>query len=423
MMRADPQTAAAAVTLGLSLALSVALLGSYSTYQHTPFHLTLQRPFTAWGDVRRLYQGLASQAVISPPDNLTAQVMSAAWCDLPSVRPWVAPANRSAACACLWAKQQYFVTNNTWPLGVYTRAACDAAGDDAVSCLRYRSTWDVWRCGKDCSLHPMVLALTCDLGLAMLSLAALLAQLRAQRYLVWSLTGLLALGGIACLLALRPVQDCFFAILLSGVWAGIVVGLDGELSRQSPREPPAEGALEAPRQPLALVTCLWFVHPLAVAAVAAYLAVAHAVRDVAGVLCYAALGFLAGTLAQRVHWARCFLVFGADGGGWSLSAHFAGVVRKWFVNCLALALGGIWLGLLVLAYTQWLGSSPYAAAGVSLALLLMCAAVAGLELAAAVFEPRLGRIGELGGLEGAQLALVLALHVIFTVTAVADAAR
>lgn len=423
MMRADPQTAVAGLVFALSGTLSLILLGSYWNYKSASFHLTLQRPFTSWRDVRQLYQGLAGQPVVSPPDNLTAQVLGAAWCNLPSVRPWVAPANRSEACACLAGKQRYFVENNTWPQGVYTRAACDSAGDEAVSCLRFRSTWDVWRCGEDCKLHPMALALTCDVGLAMLSLAALLSQYRFNKYGTWALTGVLAVAGIICLLSLRPVQDFLFALLLAGLWAGIVFGLDGELLRQAHQPLLAEDEPSPPPRPLALVTCLWFVHPLTVAAVAAYLAVAHTVRDVAGVLCYAALGFLAGLFAQRVHWARCFLVAGADGGGWVLSSHFAEVMQKWVVGSLALALGGVWLGLLVLGYTQWLGSSPYAAAGVSLALLLVCAAVAVLELAAALSAPRMGRIGELGPVEGTQIALVLALHVIFTVTAIADAAK
>lgn len=420
---ADSQTIACAVSFGLSATLSLILLIGYWFLQENAFRLTLQRPFTSWRDVRSLYQDLVGRPVISPADNLTVRVMSAAWCDLPSPRPQIVPANRSEACSCLSRKQAYFINNNTWPQGLYTRQACDAAGDEAVSCLRYRSTWDVWPCGKDCNVHPMALALTCDLGMTMLSLAALLVQVGFSKSGMWGLTALPALAGIGILAVARPIQDFVFMLILVGVWFGIVVALDGELFRDQGRALSVDGELTRPRVGLAIVTCLWFGFPLTVASVSVYVAIAHTVRDLVGVLCYAGLGYLAGLLAQRVHWARCFLVFGADGGGWRLSVHFATVVYKWATYCLGLALAGVWLGLLILAYTQWLGSSPYGAAGVSLTLLLMCAVITVLELAAALVTPRMGRIGELGPVEGAQLALVLALHVIFTVTAIADAAK
>jgi hypothetical protein len=419
------ETAAAGLTLALASALSLVLLGSYTTYQSTPFVLTLEQPFTAWRDVRSLYQGLSGQPVISPPDNLTALVMATAWCNYTTPRPYVVPANRSAACACLWGKQQTFAYNNTWGGGLYNQSTCYAAGDAAVGCLRYRSVWNVWQCGGDCAVHPMVLALTGDLGLVALALAALLGSLRQPRWAVWALTALPVLAGLVLLLYARPVQNFFFVMVLLAVWAGIVVGLDGELSGRERPLPIGEGgpALVPPR-PLPLVTCFWFAQPLLTASAAVYLAVAHTVRDLLGVLAYAGLGYLAGLLAQRLHWCRCYLVFGADGGGWPLPRHFAFAVQRLAVDCLSLALVGVWTGLLVLAYTQWLGSSPYAAAAVSLVLLLLFLAVGGLEIAAAMLGPALGsEIGRLGWLEGAQISLALAAQVIFTVTSVVDGAR
>ena len=416
------ETTASGFVLALSTLLSVVLLGAYTSYQSTPFYLTLEAPFSSWRDVRSLYQGLAGQPVISPPDNLTALVMGTAWCNHTSPRPYLVPANRSAACACLWGKQQAFVYNNTWGSGLYNTSTCYAAGDDAVGCLRYRSVWDVWLCGDDCRVHPIVLALTGDLGLAALSLAALLGALRQPRALVWGLTAVPVLAGIVLLLATRPVQNFIFAMILLAVWVGIVVGLDGELSGQA-RAGPAGGE-SLPARPLAAMTCFWFAQPLLSAAAAAYLATAHTVRDLAGVLCYTALGYLAGLLAQRVHWARCYLVFGADGGGWPMPRHFAAAVQRLALYCLALALVGVWTGLLVLAYTQWLGNSPYAAAPVSLVLILMLAGVGGLELAAGLAGPDAGsEIGKIGWLEAAQIALALAGQLIFTVTAVVDGAR
>ena len=419
------ETATAGLVLAVSSALSIVLLGTYPTYQGTPFHLSLQQPFSAWRDVRSLYQGLSGQPVVSPPDNLTALVMGTAWCNHSTPRAYMVTANRSAACACLWGKQQAFAYNNTWGGGVYNTSTCYSAGDDAVSCLRYRSVWDVWQCGDDCRVHPIVLALAGDLGLTALALAALLGSLRQSRWMVWGLTGVPVLAGIVLLLYARPVQNFLFAMVLLAVWAGIVAGLDGELSGQDRHQPLGEGGPPAPiARPLPLMTCFWFAQPLLTASAAVYLAVAHTVRDLAGVLAYAALGYLAGLLAQRVHWCRCYLVFGADGGGWPLPQHFAHAVQRLAVYCLSLALVGVWTGLFVLAYTQWLGGSPYSAGAVSLVLILLLAGVGGLELAAGVLGPALGsEIGRLGWVEGTQIALALAGQTIFTVTAVVDGAR
>lgn len=419
-----PETAGAWILFALSAALSAVLLGTYPAYRDTSFQLTLQRPFTSWRDLRELYQGLSGQPVQTPTAPLTALVMSKAWCNYTTPRPWVVPANRSAACACLWARQQAFL-NNTWDNNTYNQSACYAAGEDAVGCLRFRSTWDVWGCGDDCRVHPIALALTSGLGLTALGLAALLATMQRSRGLVWGLTGLPVLVGVALLLSVRPVQNFLCAMVLLAVWAGIVVGLDGELSGQARAPLVGEnGPVPGGARPLALMTCFWFAQPLLAASSAAYLAVGHTVRDLGGLLCYAALGYLAGLLAQRVHWARCYVVFGADGGGWPLPSHFAHAVQRLLVDCLGLALAGVWTGLLVLAYTQWLGGSPYSAGSVSLVVLLLCAAVGGLELAAGLAGPALGsEIGRLGWLEGTQIALALAGQVIFTVTAVVDGAR
>lgn len=411
---ASPETVGAWLVFLVSAGLSVLLLSVYISYRDAAFQLTLQRPFTSWRDVRELYQGLSGQPVQTPPDNLTALVLSKAWCNYTTPRPWVVPANRSAACACLWAKQQAFVNNNTWGGGTYNQSVCYAAGDDAVGCLRFRSTWDVWGCGDDCRVHPVALAATSSLGLCALGLAALLASMQKSQGLVRGLTGVPLLGGVVLLLALRPVQNFLFAMVLLAVWAGIVVGLDGELSGPQPSwlQSSAEG------RPLALMTCFWFVQPLLVASGASYLAIAHSVRDLAGLLCYATLGYLAGLFAQRVHWARCYLVFGADGGGWPLPSHFARAVQRLAVWGLGLGLVGVWTGLLVLAYTQWLGGGPFAAAGASLALVLLCAAVCGLELGAGLAG---SEVGKLGWVEGTQIALALAGQIVFASTAMADA--
>ena len=443
-----------AVTLGLSTALSIALAACYPTYQHTPMHLTLQRPFAAWGDLRRLYQGLAGQAVVSPPDSLTALVMSTAWCDHPSARQGVVPANRSAACACLYAKNQLFVGGNTWVNGTYTPSVCNAAGNDAVGCLRYRPVWDVWLCGDDCKLHPIPLALTCNLGLTILSLAALMGQFRMHPYAVWAACAVPALAGAALFLLVRPVQNFLFAMITLGVWAGVAVGLDRELSPEDPVPPapeqgqnasfasaglaaqraqrarrsrlsvdPAGPAFQRPARPAGIVTCLWFCYPLTLAGAVAYMAVAHTIRDVVGVLCLAALGYVGGLMAQRVHWARCYLVVGADGGGWPLTGHLARALYTWVVRCLGLGLAGVWVALSVLCYNNWLGNSPYTAAPVSLVLLVLCFLVSALELLAAAMPPALGVIGQVGWMECTQAALVLACHTIFAATAIVDAAK
>lgn len=404
----------AGIVLALSAALSVVCLGAYPAYKGAALQLTLQQPFTSWSEVRDVYNGLAGKPVQSPPDNLTALVMGTAWCNHSTPRPWIVPANRSDACACLWGKQQTFVNNNTWDNGKYNKSACNDAAQDAAGCLRFRSVWDVWGCGDGCRVHPLALALTSNLGLCALALAGLLGALRQPRALVLGLTAVPVLAGVVALLYAGVVQNFLLALVLLAVWAGIAVGLDGELS----------GRELGPTRPLALMTCFWFAQPLLSASAGAHLAVAHTVRDLAGVLCYATLGYLAGLLAQRVHWCRCYLVFGADGGGWALPQHFAQAVRELTIACLGLALVGVWTGLFVLAYTQWLGDSPYSAGAVSLVLLLILAGVEGLELAAGLNGPALGsEIGRLGWVEGAQIGLALAGQVIFTVTAVVDGAR
>lgn len=494
----------------VSAALTVVLIACYPVYQNTPLHLTLQLPFTSWGDVRAFYKGLADKPVVTPADNLTVQVMSIAWCDHAYPRPERVSANRSSACACLYALQQAFVANSTD--ATYSPKACHAAGDDAVGCLRYRSTWDVWVCGSDCRLHPIVLALTCNLGLTVLSLSALLGSLRMIRYLIWGFSSVPALGGVVLLLAIWPVQNFLFVAIIVGVWVGTVLGLNIELSPQTqthshqvssdcfnrPRVFDAESkaqqdahpaaqalaqkggsaslawtglaaqrtqrarrAQRAPRTtrligtileedaeqeafcaslgapssdeaydesmlppyPIPIVTCVWFCQPLTLSVVSAYLAVAHTVRDLVGVLCFAALGYLAGLMIQRVHWARCFLVFGADGGGWPLPRHLARGVYKWVVRCLGLGLLGVWVALFTLAYTNWLGTSPYASAPVSLVLLALCLMISGCELAAALRTPALGTIGHMGWLELIQLGLLLVCHAVFAVTTVVDGAR
>lgn len=417
---AASETWGAGLVLALSAALSVVLLGTYPGFKGAALQLTLQQPFTAWRDVREFYRGLSGQRVQTPADNLTALALSKAWCNHTTPRPWVVPSNRSMSCVCLRVKHDAFL-NNTWDNGKYNESTCNAAGDDAVSCLVFRSVWDVWGCGEDCRIHPIALALTSNLGLCALALAALLGKLRQPRGLMLGLTAIPVLSGVVTLLVLGAVQNFVHALVLLAVWAGVAVGLDGELSGRERALPVGEGGTALlPARPLALMTCFWFAQPLLSASAAVYLGVAHTVRDLAGVLCYAALGYLAGLLAQRVHWARCYLVFGADGGGWPLPRHFAHAVQRLAVGCLSLALVGVWTGLFILAYTQWLGGGPFAAGPVSLVLLLLCAAVGALELGAGLAGSEIGR---LGGLEGTQIALALAGQVIFTVTAVVDASR
>ena len=494
------------VTFGVFVAsatLSIALVACYPFYQNTPLHLTLQRPFTSWGDLRAFYKGLAGQPVMTPADNLTARVMGLAWCDYVSPRPQIAPANRSASCSCLYARHLLFLANSTSDNLTYSPAACNSAGDDSVGCLRYRSTWNVWACGADCKVHPIVLALTCNLGLTVLSLSALLGTLQMRRPVIWAVSSLPAIAGIGLLLAIRPVQNFLFVMITAAVWVGTVLGLNIEISPQAGQggqntdsggdstgltahpaalavapahrgggaslasagaaaqraqralraqriqraqrarrlggigtiaeeEPETFGPtaslfgpdeLSLPPCPIPIVTCIWFCQPLTLSAVSAYLAVAHTVRDVVGVLCFATLGYLAGLMVQRIHWARCFLVFGADGGGWALPRHLARAIYKWIVRCLGLGLAGVWVALFTLAYTNWLGASPYAAAPVSLVLLVLSFLVSAGELTAAVFTPALGSIGRLGWLELGQIALTLLCHGVFAVTAIVDGAR
>lgn len=402
-----------AVAFVLSAFLSILLVALYPGYQNTPMFLTLQRPFTSWGDLRTMYRGLSGTPVLSP-NNLTALVMSTAWCDHVYPRPGIVPANRSESCACLYTKAQAFARNNTWINATYTPAVCSAAADDAVSCLRYRPPWDVWLCGNDCKIHPIALALTCNLALTILTLAVLMGHFHLSTYAVWAACAVPTIVGGTLFLVIRPVQNFLFAMIAAGMWCAVALAGINEWARPV--------ASPSPVRPVAIVACLWFCYPLTLAAVSVYLAVAHTVRDLIGVLCYAGLGYVAGLMAQRVYWARCYLVSGADAGGWPLPSRLAQALRTWVIRCLALGLAGLWVALFVLAYTNWLPSSPYAAAPVSLLLLLLCALMAALELAAAAFSPALGVIGGVGWLEAAQAATLLACHTVFACTALADGA-
>ena len=117
----------AGATFAWSAALTVILLACYPAYQYNGFRMTTQQPFTDWRDVKNTYYNLVGTTFA--PANLTAALMSLALCTTPSYRANIVPANRSAACACLYGINQNFLASNLSSLNgtCTTPAACTAA--------------------------------------------------------------------------------------------------------------------------------------------------------------------------------------------------------------------------------------------------------------------------------------------------------
>jgi hypothetical protein len=367
-----PSPLAPGLVFTVSAAAALVLTVYYPIYKYTGFKLVTQQPFTDWSDVKNLYYGLVGQSFA--PRNLTQSLMHTAWCDHPSYRPNIVPSNRSDACACLYAANQNFLNGSN---GTCAPAACTAAGDAAIGCLRDRGVWTFYDAG---SLNPIVLALTCNAALMMTSMACLMAVCGVERLYIWIAVAVPALFFTLYLLILAPLHNFLFVAALLGIVVAVAVGLDEELE--------------------SIATCAWFCFPLTVALLASYLAVAHTVRDLVAILCISTLGYLAGLLAQRVYWTR--------------TVSLEPALHAWIVQSLAVGQAGLWLALFVLADTNWLANSPFLAAGASLGLLCVACAMGAIELLAGTAWPD-------AWVDPAQVSLLVLVHLLFAVFVVLDA--
>ena len=368
----------AGFTFAWSASLTVALLVCYPTYQYNGFKMTTQQPFTDWRDIKNLYYNLAGTTFA--PANLTASVMALALCTNPSYRANVVPANRSAACACLYNINQNFLASNlsTNNGTCTTPAACNAAGDASVGCLRYRGVWTFYSAGH---LHPAALALTCTASVMLVALASIMALRRLSTLYIAIATAVPALAIFITLLVLQPVDNCLYACVLAAVWVSIAVGLQDELTD--------------------LATCCWAGIPLTTAAIGAYLAVGTTVHDIVGILCYACIGYLAGIFPQRAFWTRTHPP--------------PSPYREWILFALGGASVAAWLSLIILAYTNWFSGGPFAAPVVALILLLFMLGVAVAEFVAAFYP------GTEAWIEFCVLLVLLLTHGVFSITAIVDA--
>ena len=418
-MQINWQRAPPIVMTGLWLTLAVVLGVCYPFYHRTSLLLTLEQPFTAWADVRNAFKALAGQAV-PPTNNISQAIMAAAWCNYSSVRPNIGVQNRSAACACLWGKQAALYNSSN---GTFLQAQAYQAADDALSCMRLRGVWNIWPCGKYCRVHPIALALTCNLCLGIVCLALVLLDTGLHKFLAWGVLLIPASAGISVLLAIKTIENFAYAALILAAWGAVVVGLDGELGgrggmqRKLARYLTADPAdVQALASASPLMTAIWSQMPVVTGLLSINLAITGTVRDIVGILCYACLGALTGLFAQRAHWNR-----------WHMDATPLGrILAPWAAWIIGAGLASGWVALLTLAYTQWYPSPPSGYLGPSTAIVWM-ALLGAMHLAEAVntMVPKLAgaKSNSFGACEIVQLCLLSSTMIMFSVIALVDGAQ
>jgi hypothetical protein len=102
------------------------------------------------------------------------------------------------------------------------------------------------------------------------------------------------------------------------------------------------------------MVAFWWGMPLLTALHVAHLGASHLVRDIPALLGLALLGFLAGLMAQRIHWTKWYLTAGADSGaGFRITPRLQSTFGAWSIYLLKIALGGTWVGIGLLGYTNF----------------------------------------------------------------------
>lgn len=414
---------------------------SYVAYNSGGLALTLSRPFSDWRDVKNFYLNLAGQN-ITTPDTSTSLMLATAWCNYPSPRPNIMPQNRSEACVCLYNKHQTFLINlTTTPTNNITATfptnACQNAASDALNCLRYRGVWDVSRCGHQCRVNPAVLAFTSNLALVIPCLACILGMFAPglNRYLVYFITFIPALLGVCLLMAMRPIENLIYAFGLLGIWAGVVLGLDGELIPDATVRTGGRagrrgaivtlngpGELKRQAAPMVLIA-VWHAIPLITTLALVYLAVAHTVRDLAGVLGYALVGFIMGFMAQRLFWTRWNMLFSLpEANKNENTVRIAKAFVCWIGWCLRVGLAVAWSFVFVLAYTQWFQNSPFNGSYAALVVVILLSLMVLFESLLYSNIPYSNAEVPFGWVEIAQVMLVLLANTLFSLVSVVDLA-
>lgn len=419
------QNMAMLAVLCVSMVMAMIAGFSYVAYNSGGLLLTLSRPFSDWKDVKNFYLGLAGQN-LTTPDTSASLMLATAWCNYSSPRPNIVPQNRSEACTCLYNKHQSFLLNlsNTFP-----QDACSNAADDALNCLRYRGVWDVSQCGPQCRVNPAVLAFTSNLALAIPCLACVLGVFAPglNRYLVYFITFVPALLGICLLMGMRPIENLIYCLALLGIWAGVVLGLDGELIPDAARLAGKTGRRlnglgnEQNKQSPLIMIAMWHSIPLITSLALVYLAVAHTIRDLTGVLGYALIGFITGFIAQRLYWTRWNMLISLPEANKSESTtRLANAFVTWIGWCLRVGLVVSWIFIFVLAYTQWFPSSPFNGSYSVLVILVLLVCMAFLESLLYSNIPYNNAEIAFGWVESVQVALVLLANTLFSLVSVVD---
>ena len=430
------QNAAILLVLGMSAALALVAGISYASYNRGGLSLTLSRPFTDWRDVKNYYYNSLAGQNYTLPDTSTNLMLATAWCNYSSPRPGIVPQNRSDACGCLYRKHQAFLANRTANV-LFPTDITRAAGDDAINCLRYRSVWDVSKCGHQCRVNPAVLAFTSNLAVLIPCVACALGVFAPglNQYLVFFIAAIPMLLGVGLLEGMRVVENLIYALALLGIYAGVVLGLDGELIPDAMMQTTNSGYGRAGRrnaiignlgniqikQAPVIMIAVWHALPLVYTLAVVYLAVAHTVRDLAGVLGYALIGFITGFLAQRLFWTRWNLMIAlpeANRSESSLKLAYAFVT--WIGWCVRVGLVVAWTFIFVLAYTQWFPSSPYYGSYNSLVILILLCILALFECLLYSGIPYNNADTPFGWAEILQLSLLILANTLFTALAVAD---
>lgn len=336
-----PDQMVAIICATVSLAMAVCLGAAYPAFHHSHLRLTFEQPFGDWKAVRGFYLNAAGRG-FTGNDTLIAQTLGG--CNATFLR-------RPPACVCLDGVLAGFLNETLAPV---SPAVAGSYGEQALACHRFRAAWDVWSCDS-CILHPVALALALNASLALLMGAYALLSAGLSRPVVFGLAFVVVALASAPLLAFHWKANALFVLLLLAAFVAVVYSLEDDLQNDELTDDTVP-LLSRPEwsPPSGLMVALWWDMPLLTALHVAHLGASHLVRDIPALLGFALLGFLAGLMAQRIHWTKWYLMPGADSGaGFRITSHLHSAFGAWTVYLLKVALAGTWVGIGVLAYTNY----------------------------------------------------------------------
>jgi hypothetical protein len=387
---------------GFALVLSVITASLYLAFPGGYLEITLQQPFTNWGALRRYFSDTL------PITNFTTAIAS----DVSNI---ALCSTSSPACTCILdivgtflnetgtLRAAYYKQNNTSPTWYFPKDSSTKAGDRVLSCMRRRSTWDIWLTGIH--LHPSAISfatisLVIVMGLAYIGMVALSLKSYVTIIIVGVYVGLS--------LALLGVLSFFSNMILMAQILVCVFGATFALRDELP--PHTDNAI--PSAPALMVAIHWAT-PHVSANVVAYLAATNTVRDLVGVLIFAALGYLSGLLTQRILWARTFL-----------KQDYTASMQRSFGRSIGLALivswAVSWAGVVALSASEFYPpSSPIISTYASIPLVFLLLVYQALE----VFTPVSQAEASFSVLDVAKLCTLSALLALFMAISSVDASR